>query len=83
MRAPWLLEAAKADRIDWPGTWHDMANGFAFAGHSEIHKWIDSRTRVKNPTLYPPRGSLAASTGDGPFLMPRREKIERMAKTIY
>jgi prepilin-type N-terminal cleavage/methylation domain-containing protein len=30
--------------IDWPATYHNMAAGFAFAdGHSEIHKWKDSR----------------------------------------
>lgn len=33
--------------IDWPGTYHNNAAGFAFAdGHSEIHKWKDPRTRV-------------------------------------
>ncbi len=38
--------------IDWPGTGHNMANGFAFAdGHSEIHKWHDGRTVVKNGML--------------------------------
>lgn len=36
-----------AEWIDWPGTYHNMANGFAFAdGHSEIKKWKDGRTRV-------------------------------------
>jgi prepilin-type N-terminal cleavage/methylation domain-containing protein len=36
-----------AEWIDWPGTYHNMACGFAFAdGHSEIHKWRDSRTKV-------------------------------------
>jgi prepilin-type N-terminal cleavage/methylation domain-containing protein len=35
--------------IDWPGTYHNMACGFAFAdGHSEIHKWKDIRTKVVN-----------------------------------
>jgi prepilin-type N-terminal cleavage/methylation domain-containing protein/prepilin-type processing-associated H-X9-DG protein len=34
--------------IDWPSTAHNNACGFAFAdGHSEIHKWIDPRTKVK------------------------------------
>ncbi len=38
-----------AEWIDWPGTYHNMACGFAFAdGHSEIHKWKDSRTKVYN-----------------------------------
>ena len=33
--------------IDWPGTYHNMAAGFAFAdGHSEIHKWLVSSTKV-------------------------------------
>lgn len=38
--------------IDWPGTYHNMACGFAFAdGHSEIHKWQDARTAIpKNGT---------------------------------
>jgi len=36
-----------AEWIDWPGTYHNMACGFAFAdGHSEIHKWKDARTQV-------------------------------------
>jgi len=37
----------RAEWIDWPGTYHNMACGFAFAdGHSEIHKWKDERTKV-------------------------------------
>jgi prepilin-type N-terminal cleavage/methylation domain-containing protein/prepilin-type processing-associated H-X9-DG protein len=33
--------------IDWPGTYHNNACGFAFAdGHSEIHRWKDPRTKV-------------------------------------
>jgi prepilin-type N-terminal cleavage/methylation domain-containing protein len=35
--------------IDWPGTYHNNACGFAFAdSHSEIHKWRDGRTKVVN-----------------------------------
>lgn len=35
--------------IDWPATYHNMACGFAFAdGHSEIHKWVNDSTKVKN-----------------------------------
>ncbi len=31
--------------VDWPACYHDGACGFSFAdGHSEIHKWQDSRT---------------------------------------
>ncbi len=33
--------------IDWPGTYHNNACGFAFAdGHSEIHKFKDYRSKV-------------------------------------
>jgi prepilin-type N-terminal cleavage/methylation domain-containing protein len=35
--------------IDWPATYHNMACGFAFAdGHSEIHKWKQGDTKVRN-----------------------------------
>ncbi len=35
--------------IDWPGTYHNFACGFAFAdGHSEIHKWKVGSTAVGN-----------------------------------
>jgi prepilin-type processing-associated H-X9-DG protein len=33
--------------IDWPGTYHNSACGFAFAdGHSEIHKWVEGSTKL-------------------------------------
>ena len=33
--------------IDFPASYHNGACGFAFAeGHSEIHKWLDSRTKA-------------------------------------
>ena len=45
------LPVANAQWVDWPASYHDGACGFSFAdGHSEIHKWIDSRTKV--PTRY-------------------------------
>ena len=35
--------------IDWPATYHNMACGFAFGdSHSEIKRWSDPRTKVKN-----------------------------------
>ena len=46
-----LLTAATAKWVDWPASYHDGACGFSFAdGHSEIHKWRDSRTVV--PVTY-------------------------------
>lgn len=39
-----------AEWIDFPGTYHNFACGFAFAdGHSEIHKWRDARTKAPSP----------------------------------
>ena len=36
---------ARPEWIDWPGTYHGNACGFAFMdGHSEIHKWKDGTT---------------------------------------
>jgi prepilin-type N-terminal cleavage/methylation domain-containing protein/prepilin-type processing-associated H-X9-DG protein len=35
--------------VDWPGIYHSGACGIAFGdGHSEIHKWKDSRTYLLN-----------------------------------
>ena len=45
---------------DLPGSYHNGACGFAFAdGHSEIHKWLDGRT--KRPVLYADFGGLDAA----------------------
>jgi prepilin-type processing-associated H-X9-DG protein len=41
------LPPASAKWTDWPASYHDGACGISFAdGHSEIHKWRDSRTVV-------------------------------------
>jgi len=41
------VSMAQPKWVDWPGTYHNMACGFAFAdGHSEIHKWKDGETKV-------------------------------------
>ena len=33
--------------LDWPGSYHNLACGLAFAdGHSEIHKWVESSIRL-------------------------------------
>jgi len=46
--------------IDWPGTYHNMACGFAFAdGHSEIHRWRQPDTKVY-------RGNTAQITPKNP-----------------
>jgi prepilin-type N-terminal cleavage/methylation domain-containing protein/prepilin-type processing-associated H-X9-DG protein len=41
------VPVANAQWFDWPASYHDGSCGFSFAdGHSEIHKWLDSRTRA-------------------------------------
>ncbi len=41
----WPSEPADWMLIDFPGSYHGGACGFAFVdGHSEIHKWLDHRT---------------------------------------
>jgi prepilin-type N-terminal cleavage/methylation domain-containing protein len=41
--------------VDFPGTYHNYAAGFAFAdGHSEIHKWLEPTTKLRanfNPSI--------------------------------
>ena len=37
---------------DAPGSYHNLACGFAFAdGHSEIHRWRDGRTPVRGTSF--------------------------------
>ena len=41
--------------VDWPGIFHNGACGIAFGdGHSEIHKWKDSRTYLLNAAFSVP-----------------------------
>jgi prepilin-type N-terminal cleavage/methylation domain-containing protein len=42
-----MSDPRSTQMIDWPATYHNNAGGFAFGdGHSEVHKWIDPRTKV-------------------------------------
>lgn len=46
------VSMAQPKWVDWPGTMHNMACGFAFAdGHSEVHKWKDGQTKVHNHSI--------------------------------
>ncbi len=47
--AGFAVGMVRPEWIDWPGTYHNNACGFAFAdGHSEIKKWADPRTKIVN-----------------------------------
>jgi prepilin-type N-terminal cleavage/methylation domain-containing protein/prepilin-type processing-associated H-X9-DG protein len=53
--AGFAVDIKAPDWIDFPGTYHNFACGFAFAdGHSEVHKWKDPQT-VVNPKTGPVR----------------------------
>jgi prepilin-type processing-associated H-X9-DG protein len=58
------LPVVNATFVDFPASYHDGACGFSFAdGHSEIHKWRDSRsiqpvTTTGGLNNIPVRGSL-------------------------
>jgi len=44
------VRASVAEWIDYVGTYHSNGGGLVFAdGHSEVHKWKDSRTKAPNP----------------------------------
>jgi len=53
---------AQATMPDVPASYHNGACGFAFAdGHSEIHKWLDPRTKPPIKRTAPPTVSQANS----------------------
>jgi prepilin-type N-terminal cleavage/methylation domain-containing protein/prepilin-type processing-associated H-X9-DG protein len=59
--AAWAVSMAVAKWIDWPGTYHNFACGFAFAdGHSEVHKWKDGQTKVpkSGPSQVTPKNPI-------------------------
>jgi prepilin-type processing-associated H-X9-DG protein len=48
--AGFAVSMATAKWVDFVGYYHGNAAGFSFLdGHSEIHKWVDSRTIVTKP----------------------------------
>jgi prepilin-type processing-associated H-X9-DG protein len=58
--------------IDWPGTYHNFGAGFAFAdGHSEIQKWRDPKTQVRNGNT----GQLAVRGSPDWFWLRERTSI--------
>jgi hypothetical protein len=60
--------------LDWPGSYHDFAGGFAFAdGHSEIHKWVEGSTKLTGPydPKHPRRGPDIPNNRDVLWLQAR------------
>ncbi len=67
---PWPNDPGSYQLGDLPGMYHNVACGFSFAdGHSEIHKWRDSRTTPPMGPINPDAPSFAcAGNQDVAFL---------------
>jgi prepilin-type N-terminal cleavage/methylation domain-containing protein/prepilin-type processing-associated H-X9-DG protein len=68
----------RTEWIDWPGTYHNNACGFAFAdGHSEIHKWLEASTKVvldiSKSAVRP--GTISGSTRDWNWMRERTSAL--------
>jgi prepilin-type processing-associated H-X9-DG protein len=61
--------------VDYPASYHNGACGLAFAdGHSEIHKWLDARTKPKATYTFPSSlalGVASPNNQDVEWLQPR------------
>lgn len=70
--------------VDYPASYHNGAGGLSFAdGHSEIHKWIDPRTRpvLKKGQLLP-LGQSSPRNPDVNWLQERSSSKERAATRL-
>jgi prepilin-type N-terminal cleavage/methylation domain-containing protein/prepilin-type processing-associated H-X9-DG protein len=71
---------ASTSIFDWPAYYHSRAAGFSFAdGHSEIHKWEDSRTMppVKDVTLVTTVFAVASPNNPDIFWIQQHSTIAR------
>ena len=70
--AGWPDQPDQYGFYDLPGFYHHFACGFSFAdGHSEIHRWLDSRTMpplVQQGTIWQNEGSLTPGDPDVAWL---------------
>jgi prepilin-type processing-associated H-X9-DG protein len=58
--------------IDLPASYHNNAGSFSFAdGHSEIKKWVDSRTTIRVTTTGPYVGAACPNNPDVNWLAAR------------
>jgi prepilin-type N-terminal cleavage/methylation domain-containing protein/prepilin-type processing-associated H-X9-DG protein len=71
------LTGPAAKIIDFPASFHNGAAGISFAdGHSEIHKWLDSRTKVPfTGSLIPQLNIPSPNNPDVAWLQPRTSAI--------
>lgn len=66
--------AATTKLVDFPAFYHNNAAGFAFAdGHSEIHRWIDSRT------FNPPKDPVVTASPNNRDVQWMQERSTRLA----
>jgi prepilin-type processing-associated H-X9-DG protein len=74
------LTGAAAMIVDFPASYHNGACGMAYAdGHSEIHKWLDARTKPPAAYTFPSSLQLNVSSPNNPdvdFLQQRTSAPE-------
>ncbi len=70
---------AAAEWIDFPASYHNGACGISYAdGHSEIKKWLDSRTKVPASYAWPETGINQMASPNNPdiaWLQPRSSAL--------
>jgi prepilin-type processing-associated H-X9-DG protein len=65
------LTGASDKMVDFPASFHNGACGIAFAdGHSEIHKWLDARTKPPVTGTLLALGVTQANNHDIDYLQP-------------
>jgi prepilin-type processing-associated H-X9-DG protein len=81
------LTGASAMIVDMPASYHDGACGLSFAdGHSEIHKWLDTRTKPKATYAFPATMALNVSTPNNPdvdWLQARTSALQKNSRRKF
>jgi prepilin-type N-terminal cleavage/methylation domain-containing protein/prepilin-type processing-associated H-X9-DG protein len=66
----WPNQPTSWTMVDYPGSYHGGAGGLSFAdGHSEIHRWVDSRTTPKLSAGGLPLNVVSANNKDVYWIM--------------
>ena len=66
----------KARIIDYPASFHNGAGGLSFAdGHSEVHRWLDPRTRLKVTYRTQPYNVASPNNRDVAWLQDRTSAL--------
>jgi prepilin-type processing-associated H-X9-DG protein len=70
-------KAGSSTLNDFPASYHNRAGGFSFAdGHSEIHRWTDSRTMPPIKPLVTPAASSATDNKDDRWMQEHSTRLK-------